>query len=103
MFHYFKMNGGAGQSWDASASAHHAHWLILAERGFHQIDKLDYLIRRTILDHPPHQSPRTSPEARGRLSDLQMAIARYLRAEYDLAQPIPDRLLALATAVDHSA
>jgi hypothetical protein len=31
----------------------------------------------------------------GLLSEVQAAIGRYLRADYDLAQPIPDRLVDL--------
>jgi len=84
-----------------------AQWLSLAERGFRNADKLDYLIRRTVLDHSRQvgQSPSTRQmRSDGRLlSELQVAIGRYLQAEYDVGQPLPDRLLALVTQVERAA
>jgi len=35
------------------------------------------------------------------LSEVQAAIGRYLRAEYDLAQPLPARLARLAKQLEN--
>jgi hypothetical protein len=83
----------------------------LAERGLHPADQLDYLIRRCVIP-VPHET-RTFPRRHSRevrrstqhrepaignsdlLRELQAAVGAYLRAEYDLAQPIPARLADL--------
>ncbi|SRR5712691_10922673 len=83
----------------------------LAERGLHPADQLDYLIRRCVIPIPfeTRSLPRShSREVRrstqhrdasignsGLLHEVQAAIGVYLRAEYDLAQPIPARLVDL--------
>jgi hypothetical protein len=97
----------ARQDWRASVSADLAHWYALAERASRPVDKLDYLIRRWVIaDHPSQvcQSPAAYPmQSDGLLGELQKAIGQYLRAEYDLAQPVPDRLAALLREVEQSA
>ena len=107
MFHQDDLRRpAAGQSWGVTASGHKAHWLTLAERGFRHADELDYLVRRwAIPDHPSQagRSPATYPKQRdGLLSELQLVIGRCLQAEYDLAQPVPDRLAALVRDIEHS-
>jgi hypothetical protein len=95
-----------GQSWGVTASGHKAHWLTLAERGFRYADELDYSVRRWVIpDHPSQasRSPATNPmRSDGVLSDLQLAIGRCLQAEYDVAQPIPDRLAALVRDIERA-
>jgi len=54
----------------------------LAERGFRYAD--------------------VSKRSDGLLSELQLAIGRCLQADYDLAQPIPDRLAALVRDFERS-
>ena len=102
-----KWDAAARQNWRANVSAQKAHWLTLAERGFHPADKLDYSIRQWVIpDHPScaSQSPSAYPiQSDGLLSELQAAIGRYLRAEYDLAQPLPERLVILVREVEQSA
>jgi len=92
---------------NVSASAHNGYWLTLAERGLRPVDKLDYLIRRwAVEDHPSriHQSPSPYPkETNAPLNEIQRAIGRYLRAEYDLTHPMPDRLVALIRKVEQPA
>ena len=102
-----KRDAAARQNWRANVSAQKAHWLTLAERGLHPADKLDYSIRQwAIADHPSRarQSPSAYPiQSDGLLSELQAAIGRYLRAEYDLTQPLPERLVILVREVEQSA
>jgi hypothetical protein len=67
------------------------------------IEKLDYSIRRwAISDHP---SKTTQPPMRtdARLNEIQRAIGRYLAAEYERAQPMPDRLIALLRQIEQPA
>jgi hypothetical protein len=62
---------------------------------FRSIDMLDYSIRRwAIADHPSKttQSPMRTDAP---LNELQRAIGRQLAAEYELVQPMPNRLVAL--------
>jgi hypothetical protein len=89
---------------NTSASAH-GYWLTLAERGFRPVDKLDYLIRRwAIEDHPSLTGKSPYPrEIDAPLNEIQRAIGQYLRAEYDLTQPMPDRLVALIRKVEQPA
>jgi|SRR5713101_8277400 len=104
----------------ASMSADKAHLLAAAERWLHFADQLDYLIRRWVipvrygvtrsaaatpfvrLSLPRKHSrgvSRSTPHRKalmrgnGLLSEVQAAIGRCLSAEYDLTQPIPDRLV----------
>jgi Anti-sigma factor NepR len=74
-----------------------AHLLALAERWIRPLDRLDYMIRRWAIPVPleVNRSAAASMLSNGLLSEVQAAIGRYLRAEYDLAQPIPDRLVDL--------
>ena len=96
--------------------------LAAAERWLHFADQLDYLIRRWVIPVPygdsrsvaptplfrwslprkhsravsrstPHR--KASMRSNGLLSEVQAAIGRCLSAEYDLAQPIPNRLVDL--------
>ena len=41
------------------------------------------------------QTPRRTARSRGALSEMQAVIARALRAEYEPAEPLPDRLADL--------
>ena len=97
--HDFKRNTGA--------SPHKGYWLGLAHRGMQPVDKLDYLIRRWVIeDHPSRvrQSPSAYPmQTDARLNELQRAIGRYLGAQYDLTQAMPDRLVALLRKVEQLA
>jgi hypothetical protein len=78
----------------------------LAERGLRYADELDCSVRRWVIaDHPSQATrpPATYPmRSEGLLSDLQLVIGRCLQADYDLAQPIPDRLAALVRAFERS-
>jgi hypothetical protein len=90
--------------------------IAAAERCFHLADQVDYSIRRLVI--PAHDevdrpaaarlrssvapsASRAAPRANvgwrreGALSEMQAAIARALGAEYDLAEPLPDRLADL--------
>ena len=90
--------------------------IAAAERCFHLADQVDYSIRRWVIrahdeaDRPAAarlrssvapSASRAAPRAKvgwrreGALSDMQAAIARALGAEYDLAQPLPERLAEL--------
>jgi hypothetical protein len=74
-----------------------------AVSAFGSIDKLDYSIRRwAIVDHP---SKTTQPPMRtdARLNELQRAIGRYLAGEYELVQPMPDRLVGLLRKIEQPA
>ncbi len=106
----------------ASMSADKAHLLAAAERWLHFADQLDYLIRRWVIPVPYGDSRSVAPtplfrwslprkhswavsrstphrkalmRSNGLLSEVQAAIGRCLSAEYDLAQPIPNRLVDL--------
>jgi len=78
----------------------------LAERGFRYADELDYLVRGWVIPDHPSQASRSpgnvSKRSDGLLSELQLAIGRCLQADYDLAQPIPDRLAALVRNFERS-
>lgn len=89
-----------------SASAHNGYWLTLAERGLRPADKLDYFIRRWAVENHPSRiglSPSYAKETDAPLNEIQGAIGRYLRAEYDLTQPMPERLVALIRKVEQPA
>ena len=77
--------------------------LASGEKLLRPADRLDYLIRRWLIPIRLEPSARREEEAFLRssviLTELQAAIGRCLRAEYDIAQPIPPRLLALANEV----
>ena len=70
---------------------------------FHSVDKLDYAIRRWAI--PDHPSRTTQPPMRtdARLTEIQGAIGRYLRAQYEVVLPIPDRLVALLRIIEQPA
>ena len=78
-------------------AADKAYLVALAERWFRPVDRLDYMIRRWVIPVPleVNRSTAASMRSNGLLSEVQAAIGRYLRAEYDLAQPIPGRLVDL--------
>ena len=98
-------HAGANPADRADASA--AHLFAAAERCIHLADQVDYSIRRWLIpvhdeaDRPAARASRAVPRAKagwrreGALSDMQAAIARALGAEYDLAEPLPDRLADL--------
>ena len=70
---------------------------------FGSIDMLDYSIRRwAIADHPSKttQSPMRTDAP---LNELQRAIGRHLAAEYELVQPMPNRLIALLRKIEQPA
>ena len=79
------------------------------ERWLRPADQLDYMIRRTVI--PSAREPlrgvsrsRTDGLRCGtadRLREVQEAIGRCLRAQYDLAQPIPARLVELLRQLDN--
>jgi Anti-sigma factor NepR len=79
-----------------------------AERWIRPADHLDYMIRRLVIPVPsfpgtpsrgaigPAPHSEASVRSNSRLSEFQVAIGQYLRAQYDdLAQPIPARLVEL--------
>jgi hypothetical protein len=77
------------------------------ERCLGPADRLDYAIRRLVTPVAPEVSPvaatrRVSRSTRAEklsatalLTNIQVPIGRYLFAEYDLEQPIPERLTHL--------
>ena len=84
----------------ARASAHKGYWRTLAERGLRPVDRLDYSIRRwAIEDHPSRIGQSYPKETDAPLSEIQRAIGRYLRAEYELTQPMSAQLVALIRKV----
>jgi hypothetical protein len=109
----------------ANPPADKVHLLALAERGFRPADQLDYMVRRWVIPIPevsrsgaptppsrrslPRKHSRgvsrstlreTSMRSNGLLGEVQVAIAQHLRAEYDLTQPIPARLVDLLRELD---
>jgi hypothetical protein len=82
-----------------------------AERCIRFADRVDYSIRRMVIPADDgmdravargrsaravgRPTPRRTARSRGALSELQAAIARALRAEYEPAEPLPDRLADL--------
>jgi hypothetical protein len=106
----------------ANTCAYEARLLAAAERGLYFADQLDYLIRRWVIPVPhgdsrsvaatplfrwslpgkhSREASRSTPptmasmRSDGLLNEVQAAIGRCLSAEYDLAQPIPNRLVDL--------
>src|SRR6266852_9195698 len=75
------------------------------ERCLRPADRLDYAIRRWAIPVPPvvnrprgaSQSAPYSDVSRSKVlfTEIQAAVGRCLRAEYDTAQPIPARLADL--------
>ena len=83
-----------------------ARVLAYPERWIRPADRLDLAIRRWLTLVPPevNQSAATRGVSRStprrdvsmrNFVEVQAAIGRYLRTEYDLAQPIPARLVDL--------
>jgi len=84
-----------------------ARSLIWPERCLRPADRLDHAIRRWVIQVPPvvnrpaareaSQSAPHSDVSRSKvlLSEIQAAVGRRLRAEYDTARPIPARLADL--------
>ena len=73
-------------------------------------DQLDYMIRRTVIPsarEPLRGVSRSTPRGKAslwnseRLREVQEAIGRCLRAQYDLAQPTPARLVELLKQLDN--
>jgi len=80
------------------------------ERGLRAADQLDYMIRRTVIPsarEPLRGVSRSTPRGKAslwnseRLREVQEAIGRCLRAQYDLAQPTPARLVELLRQLDN--
>jgi len=117
-------------TWDRSPPRDR-HAFDLGKRWHSPADRLDYMIRRYVIpDHPANNDravARTLPyrssapylsweltrmlSNRGNstrllsslLSDLQAAIGRGLRAEYDLTPPMPGRLVDLLRKLEQPA
>jgi hypothetical protein len=95
---------------EASARGHNAELFAPAPSWVGRVDQLDYKIRRWVI--PMYSEKQTQGVSRstpneeplmgsnGLLSEVQAAIGRHLRAEYDLAQPIPTRLTDLLRQFD---
>jgi hypothetical protein len=84
-----------------------ARVLAYPERWFRPADRLDLAIRQWLTLVPPEvnqsaaaargvsrSTPRRDVSMRN-FVEVQAAVGRYLRTEYDLAQPIPARLVDL--------
>jgi hypothetical protein len=96
-------------------SENEAHLLAPAERWLRPADQLDYMIRRTVIPvrslasarEPSRGVSRSTPRGMAsmwnaeRLLEVQEAIGQCLRAQYDLAQPIPARLGELLRQLDN--
>jgi hypothetical protein len=100
----YRKNAAVKPAPRANAPANEPKLLALAERWLRPVDKLDTMISRWIIPLPfevsrstPH---RASMQNNSQLSEIPAAIGRYLRAEYDLAQPIPARLVELVRQLD---
>lgn len=100
----YKENAAVKPAPRANAPADESKLLALAERWLRPADKLDYLISRWVIPvsyevrrSTPH---RASMRNNRQLSEIPAAIGRYLQAEYDLAQPIPARLVDLVRQLD---
>jgi hypothetical protein len=86
--------------------------LAYPERWLRPADRLDLAIRRWATPMPPkvNQSVAATRAVSGStarrdvstrdFAEVQAAIGRYLRAEYDLAQPIPARLVDLVRQLE---
>jgi Anti-sigma factor NepR len=95
----------------AIMSENQAHLLAsAAERWLRPANQLDYMIRRTVIPsarEPLRGVSRSTPRGKAslwnseRLLEVQEAIGRCLRAQYDLAQPIPARLVELLRQLDN--
>jgi hypothetical protein len=81
----------------SQVSAEVASWLDRGEHWLRPADRLDYSIRRWLM---PIGLERSASHAI--LLELQAEIGRRLRAEYDLAQPIPPRLVQLLREFERS-
>ena len=113
---------GVGEARQDGSPAREKNAFDLGERWLGSANKVDYLIRRRLIPDHPCESDRAfarappfrysspdcawefapmtlHPATRGysALHELQAAIGRCLRAEYDLviSEPIPDRLMTL--------
>jgi hypothetical protein len=102
----------------ANASANKPRLLTLAYNCLRPADRLDYTIRKLVIPPALRVDQTVSPAAlsvaddrrhmaasmqsRGLLSEVQTAIGEYLRAEYDLAQSVPSRLLDLVRQVEQT-
>ena len=113
---------GVGEARQDRPPAREKHAFDLGERWLGSANKVDYLIRRRLIPDHPCESDRAfarappfrysspdrawefapmtlHPATRGNaaLHELQAAIGRCLRAEYDfvISEPIPDRLMTL--------
>src|SRR5262245_32672361 len=83
-----------------------ASWLDRGEDWLRPADQVDYLVRRLVIPirleaSRPDRTP--SPQGSGMLAEIQAEIGRRLRAEYDLAQPVPPRLMHLLREVERRA
>jgi hypothetical protein len=112
----YRKGAGAKPAHRISVSSSKPRLFALGELLLRPADKLDRMVRRWVIPHHPLASGsviRASVVARpdaGRTAtsvakkfmpgEGVMAIGRYLRAEYDLQQPIPARLVELLSQLD---
>ena len=86
----------------ANSPTEAAFFLAGAECWLRPVDHLDYMIRRRVIPTPfefrlsfPPTQLGTPGKNSGLLREVLAAIGRRLRAEYDVAQPMPARLVEL--------
>ena len=67
------------------------------------VDKLDYSIRRWAIADHPSKTTQSLIRTDARLNELQQAIGRYLAADYEPVEAMPDRLVALLRKIEQPA
>jgi len=67
------------------------------------VDKLDYSIRRWAIADHPSKTTQSLIRTDARLNELQQAIGRYLAADYEPEEAMPDRLVALLRQIEQPA
>jgi hypothetical protein len=112
----YRKGAGAKPAPRDSVSSSKPRSFALGELLLRPADKLDLMIRRWVIPHDPlasgsviRASVVTRPVASRTSTSVAknfmpgegvMAIGRYLRAEYDLQQPIPARLVELLSQLE---
>jgi hypothetical protein len=112
----YRKGAGAKPAHRISVSSSKSHSFALGELLLRPADKLDRMVRRWVIPHDPlaggsviRASVATRPVARRTSTSVAkkfmpgegvMVIGRYLRAEYDLQQPIPARLVELLSQLE---